>query len=163
MKDLGHTVYLYASEDNEAPCDELITCITKEQQQEALAGKHFTDAQFDNQLPHWQIFNGNAIKELGKRLEEKDFICVIGGASHKPIADAFPDHMTVEFGIGYGGTFAKYKVFESYAWMHSIYAAFNNPTMVNGNFYDAVIPGYLEPEMFPLQERKKITTCTWVV
>ncbi len=53
------------------------------------------------------------------------------------------------------GTFAKYRVFESYAWMHSIYAAFNNPTMVNGNFYDAVIPGYIEPEMFPLQEKKE--------
>ena len=47
MKSLGHTVYLYASEDNEAPVDELITCITKEQQQEALAGKHFTEAAFD--------------------------------------------------------------------------------------------------------------------
>jgi hypothetical protein len=40
MKSLGHTVYLYASEDNEAPVDELITCITKEQQQEALMNYH---------------------------------------------------------------------------------------------------------------------------
>jgi len=155
MKDLGHTVYLYASEENEAPCDELITCITKEQQQESLAGKHFTEAEFNNELPHWQIFNGKAIEEIGKRIQEKDFICVIGGASHKPIADAFPDYMTVEFGIGYAGTFAKYRVFESYAWMHSIYSAFANPALVDGNFYDAVIPGYIEPEMFPLQEKKE--------
>ena len=28
MKDLGHEVYLYAGEENEAPCDELITCIS---------------------------------------------------------------------------------------------------------------------------------------
>ena len=48
MKGLGHTVYLYASEDNEAPVDELITCITKEQQVQALDGKHFTEAAFDN-------------------------------------------------------------------------------------------------------------------
>jgi glycosyltransferase involved in cell wall biosynthesis len=39
--------------------------------------------------------------------------------------------------------------------MHSIYAMFKNPTLVDGNFYDAVIPGYLEPEMFPLQEKKE--------
>ena len=32
---------------------------------------------------------------------------------------------------------------------------FKNPTLVDGNFYDAVIPGYLEPEMFPLQEKKE--------
>jgi glycosyltransferase involved in cell wall biosynthesis len=155
MKGLGHTVYLYASEDNEAPVDELITCITKKQQAEALAGKHFTEASFDNSLPHWQIFNGNAIAELGKRLEQKDFICVIGGATQKPIADAYPNHITVEFGVGYGGVFSKYKVFESYAWMHSIYAGWKNPTTVDGNFYDTVINGYLEPEMFPLQEKKE--------
>ena len=63
--------------------------------------------------------------------------------------------MSVEFGVGYGGVFSQYKVFESYAWMHSIYAMFKNPTLVDGNFYDAVIPGYLEPEMFPLQEKKE--------
>jgi hypothetical protein len=40
MKGLGHTVYLYAGEENEAPCDELITCITNEQREEALGGKH---------------------------------------------------------------------------------------------------------------------------
>ena len=65
MKSLGHTVYLYASEDNEAPVDELITCITKDQQVEALEGKHFTEAGFDVELPHWKIFNGKAIEELG--------------------------------------------------------------------------------------------------
>jgi hypothetical protein len=65
------------------PCDELITCITKEQQLDALDGKHFTEAAFDNTLPHWQIFNNTAIKELDKRLEQKDFICLIGGASHR--------------------------------------------------------------------------------
>ena len=81
MKNLGHTVYLYASEDNEAPVDELITCITKQEQADALEGKHYTEAAFDNNLPHWQIFNAKAIKELAKRLEQKDFICVIGGAS----------------------------------------------------------------------------------
>jgi glycosyltransferase involved in cell wall biosynthesis len=63
--------------------------------------------------------------------------------------------MSVEFGVGYGGVFSKYKVFESYAWMHSIYAMYKDPTLTDGNFYDAVIPGYLEPEMFPLQEKKE--------
>jgi glycosyltransferase involved in cell wall biosynthesis len=34
--------------------------------------------------------------------------------------------------------------------MHSIYAGWKNPTTADGRFYDVVIPGYLEPEMFPL-------------
>jgi len=37
---------------------------------------------------------------------------------------------------------------------HSIYAGWKNPTTADGQFYDAVIPGYLEPEMFPLGDGK---------
>lgn len=155
MNSLGHTVYLYAGSENEAKVHELITCISEEERVESLDGKHFTAASFDNKLPHWQLFNNTAIKEMSKRIEKKDFICVIGGTAQKPIADAFPNHMTVEFGIGYGGTFAPYRVFESYAWMHSIYAMFKNPVTVDGNFFDAVINGYLDPEMFPMQLEKE--------
>jgi len=58
------------------------------------------------------MFNNKAIIEIAKRIQEKDFICVIAGNCQKPIADFFPSNMTVEFGIGYTGTFAKYRVFE---------------------------------------------------
>lgn len=155
MKNLGHTVYLYAGDQNEALCDELITCITEEQRAEALDGKHFTAGSYDNTLPHWQMFMANAIEGISKRVEQKDFLCFVGGSSQKPIADAFPNHINVEFGVGYGGVFSKFKVFESYSWMHCIYSSFANPTTVDGNFFDTVIPGYLEPEMFPLQKKKE--------
>ena len=63
MKSIGHTVYLYAGEENEAPCDELITCITEEQRKEAVGNNHYTSASFNTNLPHWQIFN-NKINNL---------------------------------------------------------------------------------------------------
>ena len=117
MKSLGHEVFLYASEDNDAPCDELITCITKEQQRATLKAndwkKDFFAIDWDSSLPYWSIMNNTAIAEMTKRLQQKDFICLIGGWCQKPIADAFPAHLTVEFGIGYTGTFSKFKVFES--------------------------------------------------
>lgn len=150
MSNLGHEVLLYAGEQVEAPVAELITCIYEDQHEAACMGQHYTSASFDTNLPHWQIFNANVIREMTKRLQPTDFICLIGGYAHKPVADAFPEHLSVEFGVGYGGVFSKYRVFESYAWMHSIYAAHKNPTTVDGHFYDTVIPGYLEPEMFPL-------------
>lgn len=155
MKSLGHTVYLYAGEQNEAEVDELITCISEQERIDSLNGGHFTAASFDNTLPHWQTFNRNAIHEISKRIEQKDFICVIAGHAHKPIADAFPNYITVEFGIGYSGTFSKYRVFESYAWMHSMYSSGIDPSRADGNYFDAVINGYLDPDMFPLQEKKK--------
>jgi glycosyltransferase involved in cell wall biosynthesis len=148
MTSLGHEVYLYAGDEVEAPVTELITCVSKKQQEAALAGvAHYTQFPFNGWL--WDKFNAKAIAEIADRIEKEDFICLIGGSAHKPIADAFPHAMSVEFGVGYGGVFSKYRVFESYAWMHSIYAGWKNPTTADGQFFDEVIPGYLEPEMFP--------------
>jgi len=152
MKAQGHDVFLYAGEQSEGVEDELITCISEVERAAAQGSNHFTAVSFDTELAHWKIFNANVIAGIGTRLQHKDFICLIGGGAHKSIADAFPQAMSVEFGVGYGGVFAKYRVFESYAWMHSIYAGWKNPTTADGQFYDVVIPGYLEPGMFPLGE-----------
>src|SRR2546426_484221 len=73
---------------------------------------------FNPERQIWKLFNGKVIEELKQRIQPHDFICVISGRPSKPIADAFPEHMTVEVGIGYTGVYAPYKVFESYAWEH---------------------------------------------
>lgn len=149
MHAAGHEVFLYSGDDNTTPCTEHISCVSKERQQEAIAGMHYTHASFDNMRPEWVEFNTNAIMEISKRAQQKDFICIIGGLAHKPIADALPHLMTVEFGIGYPGTFANYRVFESYAWMHTIYgSSTNNPASLDGRFFDTVINGYLDADEF---------------
>ncbi len=151
MKDLGHTVYLYAGEKNEAPCDELIQCISELERAAAVGDKHYVEASFDASLPHWQTFNQNAINGIRQRAHPKDFICVIAGIAHKAIADAFPNMMTVEFGVGYAGVFSKYRVWESYAWMHTCYGSAHpwKAQDADGLWMDAVIPGYLDPAGFP--------------
>ncbi len=155
MRSLGHTVYLYAGEITTADPTELITCISEEERAKAVGNNHFTSTSFDNKLPHWQTFNNNAIKEIGKRIDKKDFICIIGGLAQKPVADAFPLHLSVEWGIGYSGTFAKYKVFESYAWKHAVYAQHRNAADVDVNFFDTVINPYFDPNIFSMQLEKK--------
>lgn len=155
MHNAGHTVFLYSGEENVTPCHEHIPCLTLEEQQKAIEGIHYTMSSFDSSLPHWQTFNQNVIREIGKRAEQKDFICLIGGTTQKVIADAFPHMMTVEFGIGYPGTFAKYRVFESYAWMHTVYGTTtNNAATLDGRFYDTVINGYLDADEFYYGEGK---------
>lgn len=153
MKDLDHTVYLYSSEDNEALCDEHIACITKKEQEEMLGQndfhKEFFNVEWDPKLPYWQVMNTNAIKAIKQRAEKRDFICLIGGVCQKDIADAFPELINVEFGIGYSGVFSKYKVFESYAWMHYVYGLMRDD---NGKFFDCVIPNYFETGDFPQGE-----------
>lgn len=156
MTRLGHEVFLYAGEQNDAPCTEHVPCITESRRADAVGTSHYCLASFDASLPHWQAFNCNAIHEIGKRIRQQDFICVIGGTSHMPIAQAFPNHMTVEFGIGYPGTFAKFRVFESYAWMHTVYGAqARDPGAADGIWFDDVIPGYFEVERFPFAAEKE--------
>lgn len=153
MKSLGHTVYVYSGDRNEAPCDEHIQCFTEEERLAACGNDHYTVATFDYNLPHWRKFNATAAKEISKRAEKQDFICIIAGLANKQIADMLPDMMTVEFGIGYGGTFAQFRVFETYAWMHTCYGSSNsNPNALDGKFFDAVVPGYIDIAEFPFRE-----------
>ena len=156
MTSLGHEVYLYASGNKtDANVTDFIPCLSEEDRAKAVGDNHYTSASFDNSLPHWQTFNRNAINTIARHIDKKDFICLIGGLAQKPVADAFPDHMSVEWGIGYSGTFAKYRVFESNTWRSAVYAQHRNAADIDINFYDGVVNGYYNVEEFPMQLDKK--------
>lgn len=156
MKNRGHTVFLYAGEHNEAPCDEHIACISEAERAAHVGDRHYTAASFDYSLPAWRDFNRKAADAIRERAEPHDFVCVIGGLAHKQIADSLPHLRTVEFGIGYGGTFSQFRVWESFAWMHVCYGAATggNPNAAKAHWFDAVIPGYFEVERFPFSAEK---------
>jgi glycosyltransferase involved in cell wall biosynthesis len=157
MHDLGHEVYLYASEDNEARVSELVSCISKKQQKTlGFAGpEDYLKIAFDAEEPIWQTFNLSVILELGKRLKPGDIICVISGEPVHDIATTFRSNLTVEIGVGYENVLPKgYRVFESYAWMHTMYGKLYTASAADGQFYDAVIPNYFEVEDFPLSLKK---------
>lgn len=120
--------------------------------QEWFAKGEVYKASFDYSRPEWTEFNSRVIEELKKRLAPQDIICSIGGLAHKQIADAFPNHLFVEHGIGYEGSFAKYRVFESYAWMHYIYG---KQGIVDGRFFDTVIPAFFDPKDFIFSDKKE--------
>lgn len=152
---MGHDVFLYAGDQNEAPCTEHVICFTEAERLAHTGGKHFINASWDYSLPAWRNMNQRVATEIRKRMQPQDFICVIGGLANKEIADLVPELMTVEFGIGYGGTFARFRVFESYAWMHTVYGAqARNPNAADGHWFDEVIPGYFEVERFSYSAEK---------
>ena len=138
LKSLGYHVIFYASEENEAPCDELVRVITKEEQKVLLDGLEYQHAALYNRgYPLWALANNRTVAEIAKRKQKGDFICLIGGTSQEPIANAHPDLMTVEYSIGYVSSFAKYRVYESHYWRAMSHGAQN---MIDGRFFDAVIP-----------------------
>jgi len=141
---LGHDVYLYAADENEAECTELVDCA------EPYTPDPLDVPDFTATNPLFKRFNRRAIKAIACRILPKDFICLIGGNTQQPIARAFQENMSVEFGVGYSGVFSDYKVFESYAWMHTVYGALaKDPHSAVGNFYDTVIPSCFEIDQFP--------------
>lgn len=144
----GHTVYVYAPGDGtDAECEEFISCA------EGPADATVVEPQWTRE--YFQPMNDRVILEMRDRIEPHDFICAIAGdPCHVAIAEAFPHNMTVEYGVGYQGTFSPYRCFESYAWMHMVYGWERGRTNQGamdcpGRFYDAVIPNYFEVDQFP--------------
>lgn len=158
----GHDVFLYGGEENDAECAEFVPIVTKAEQAEWFGGNDLyreeNNLTWEPFAPHWTTTNQRAITEIAKRRADRDFICLLGGTCQRAIADTFPELMTVEYGIGYAGVFANYRVFESYAWMHSVYGS--QATMpggvmsARGQFYDAVIPNYYEVDEFTFSAEK---------
>lgn len=151
MSDRGHEIFLYGGEKNEARCTEHVSCSTEKERVTALCGaEHYVHAPFDPALPHWQKFNATAVDAIRQRTQPQDLLCLIAGRCQNAIADALPHLTTVEFGVGYSGFFAKFRSWESYAWMHACYGwQSKDPMSADGQWYDAVIPGLVETEQFP--------------
>lgn len=97
----------------------------------------------------WEAANQDQAQRIAANMEDRDFLCVIGGACQESISAALPQLMTVEYGVGYGGVYSKYRVFESYAWMHQVYGHLYGTHAADGRFFDAVIPNYFDPDDFP--------------
>ena len=152
LKSLGHTVILYASEENEAPCDELVTIITKEEIEIMVDGGPYQNVVIDQGNPLWVLGNGRAKREIAKRVQPHDFICGLGGESQKPVCDAFPNNPFVEYSIGYQGSFSNYRVFESQAWRHETYG---RQGLTDGRFFDDVIPCFFDPAEFHYRAEKE--------
>jgi glycosyltransferase involved in cell wall biosynthesis len=124
-----------------------------------LPGKYVmvTDAQvdehyipdFSEEHPLFSAFNTKAIALIYEHLEPGDVLCLIGGISQSPIAHAIPSIPAVEFGIGYEGVFAQYRVWESYTWQSYVLGM----NRWYGSEYDTVIYNYFDPGEFRIGAR----------
>lgn len=153
MTGLGHEVFLYAGPGTtDAAVTDFVPCLSEDERAAACGDRHFVHASFDRDLPHWRAFNARAASEIRKRMRggPGEFLCVIGGRSHEPIADALPELLLCEFSIGYGGVIPRsFKVFESRAWQHVLLGSGGpNPNAIDGRYFDTVINGSFDPADF---------------
>lgn len=158
MKGRGYELVHYGHSDSALDCDEHVTVTTNEDLERSYPGfdwrkDGFHPYKLEDQI--YQTFYANTISEVGKRKQPGDFLLCFFGHGHKPVADAHPDMIVVEPGIGYsGGTFAPYKVYESYAAMHALYGRERLASMFNDGWYDAVVPNYFDLDDFTFSAEK---------
>ncbi len=99
----------------------------------------------------WQEANNTAITAVRAAGEPRDFVAVVAGSAQQPLETALPGMMVVEYGVGYPGTFAKYRCYESRAWMHHNYGARGDI----GRPFDTVVPAFFDPDLYnPEQPRE---------
>jgi glycosyltransferase involved in cell wall biosynthesis len=150
MVERGHEVLHYGHEDSNLQCTEHITVLTNDDFMESYGSHDWrkTFFKFDTSDLAYRKFYDNAIREVGKRKRQHDFILPFWGAGVRPVCDAHPDLICVEPGIGYaGGHWARWKVFESYAIYHA-YCGLQNVGTCRQDWYEVVIPNYFDPEDF---------------
>ncbi|MER9136035.1 glycosyltransferase [Mesorhizobium sp. M0830] len=158
LKSRGHTVIHYGHEDSRVECDEHVT-VTKRYDLHRSYGDHdwrtmgFPPYRLDDHV--YKVFYAKTIAALHERKQPKDFLLCAFGGNHKPVADAHPDMIVCEPGIGYpDGGFAKFRVFESYAVMHAYLGQAMVKTSSNDMWYDVVIPNYFELDDFEFSTTK---------
>ncbi len=146
LKRLGHEVWLYASEENDAPCDKLIRCITKAQQAAFLGETPYQSFDFTPDTPIWRTFNTTATAHIQSYKQAGDVIATIAGMAQRIVADQHPELKTLEYSIGYQGIFAPYRIYQSHIWRH---CAHGYTGMDGGREFDGVIPPWFPADEFP--------------
>ena len=159
---MGHTVYLYGAEGSDAPCTEFIQTHTLKDIREAWGnGDNRFEIGYDwqnNEFRHdfnkerteaTKKYFAKAIEEINKRKKPDDFLMITQGVYQREIDKAVGLYLTIEPGIGYRGSYAKFRAFESSYLQNFTYGSEFPKQSINGRFYDRVIPNYYDPKDFP--------------
>lgn len=153
----GMHVIHYGHPDSDVVCDEHVDVIDRETYQKTYGNLDWkTKGTYGYALNDevYQTFARNAIVEINKRKKPGDILLCFYGHGHKQVADGVQDMIIVEPCIGYGDVFAQFKVYESYAIMHSINGV-SHAFSPKNSFYDVVIPSGLEVNDFEFREEKE--------
>lgn len=148
----GHEVYHYGHESSRVTCTEQINVTYNRDLVQSYPGHDWRKSGFPdfNKSDHiYKEFYRRTTAAITAYKQSGDFLLCSFGDYHKPVADAHPDLITVESGIGYpNGTFAKFKIYESYAIMHAYQGNAAAISSSNDFWYDAVIPNAFDLDDF---------------
>ncbi len=164
----GHTVYVYGAEGSDVVASEFVQTHTLKDirgewgdgDNRFEIGYNWQETQFRHDFNTERTktthkFYNNATDEIRKRMKPSDFLLVMQGSYHRPIADVVGLEMTVEPGIGYRGSYCSYRAFESSYIQNFTYGSEHPRKSINGANYDRVIPNYYDTHDFEFSDEKK--------
>jgi len=99
-------------------------------------------------------FSANTVKAIAERKQPHDFVLHFWGLGTKPIADAHPDLINVEPGIGNGSGFARWRVYESYT-LRAACEGINSVNYCRQDWYHTVIPNSFDARDFVFNANKE--------
>ena len=155
LTEQGHTVIHYGTEGSNPVCTEHVDVLSKETFDKVHGGYDWKKDGFitNRDTISDKEFVERAIVEINKRKQPNDFLLCSYGIQHQPIADKVQPIITTELGIGYKHSFAPYRIFESYTWMHLNYGSEGKD--LSPSLYDCVIPAYYDLNDFTYEEKKE--------
>ncbi len=145
MHELGWDVHLYAGEESDVPCQELINCFSKKEQADLLGDTAYWRTPYDQTNPLFVMFNARVNAMIQARKAPGDVIACIAGTAHAPVMLQHPELKFLEYSIGYKGVCAPYRVYQSHAWRHVVHGFTG---MQYGREYDDVIPHWFHEDEF---------------
>lgn len=170
MRELGWEITLYGGELSLVDAGVELVSLYSDEEQRSWYGDHDP-----NTLPivagawnssdfSYRTINARAIGEVGVRYEPGDIVLLTGGLAMKPIYEALPQAVVVEWAAGYSGVMFSDKsmartpfvCFESNAWRHYMYGKWG---VEDGRFFDTVIPNFFAPEEWSLHKKKEDYLC----
>ncbi len=157
MTDRGYRVFHYGVEGSVPTCYENVVVLSDARQREVYGDYDWTREmfKFKHDDAAYQEFNRNAVREVKERRQAGDMLLIPMGLGQKAIAEALPEMVSVEMGIGYNDPpYAKVRIYESYAWMNYCLGRAHHGQGPEVNFYTTVIPNFFDPDDFEYCEQK---------
>lgn len=165
MMDLGHEVFVYSGEENDAPCTEHVTVATKAWQKktfnvegpEDILTPPLDTVMYDPRQTWWQDWNEAVLVAMIPRIQPRDFVGLIGGGVLFETLISFvltAGAMPVEYAVGYAGISSRtFHAFGANSWRHVVFGL-QRPKDWRGAFYDRTIPHYFNPDDFEYRAEK---------
>jgi len=150
----GHELVLYGAAGSTAPCTEFVELVSTDTLKHAFTRGQTNplEMKWENcqDSIEWKEYVTRGTAELRQRYCKGDIALITYGYFQAFVAEEAELHC--EIVCGYSGVFTPHKVFPSYAWMHYLYGEMKKCT--SGDWFDVVIPHYIDTDRFPCREQK---------